>query len=125
MSAAKDNESGYSMNYAYNAQGRISSFTEKSGSTSGVTIYVKGTADGLQGYSYPGADRAITNTAFYGAGAGSLPTASAVVADIIDICRCLGNQPEQQQWTKSENVTSEMTAEMASDYAKRVGTPLC
>ncbi len=62
---------------------------------------------------------------FYGAGAGSLPTASAVVADIIDICRCLDNQPAQQQWTKSTNVTSEMTAEMAADYAKRVGTPLC
>ena len=61
---------------------------------------------------------------FYGAGAGSLPTASAVVADIIDICRCLGNQPTQQQWTKSTNVTSTMTADMAVDYAKRVGTPL-
>ena len=61
---------------------------------------------------------------FYGAGAGSLPTASAVVADIIDICRCLDNQPAQQQWTKSTDVTSTMTKEMAEDYAKRVGTPL-
>lgn len=61
---------------------------------------------------------------FYGAGAGSLPTASAVVADIIDICRCLGNQPEQQMWVKSENVTSTMTAEMQADYESRVGTPI-
>ncbi len=61
---------------------------------------------------------------FYGAGAGSLPTASAVVADIIDICRCLGNQPEQQQWVKSTNVTSEMTDAELADYTARVGMPL-
>ncbi len=61
---------------------------------------------------------------FYGAGAGSLPTASAVVADIIDICRCLGNQPSQQQWTKSENVTSTMTEAQKADYENRVGCPL-
>lgn len=32
----------------------------------------------------------VGETLYYGAGAGSLPTASAVVADIIDICRIMG-----------------------------------
>lgn len=61
---------------------------------------------------------------FYGAGAGSLPTASAVVADIIDICRAAGSQPEQQQWIKSTNVTSSMPDDVRNDYIKRVGMPI-
>ncbi len=39
---------------------------------------------------------AVGPTLYYGAGAGSLPTASAVVADIIDITRNLATQPESR-----------------------------
>ena len=42
----------------------------------------------------------LGNVMFYGAGAGSLPTASAVLADVIDIVRCGKRQPAQQQWEK-------------------------
>lgn len=44
--------------------------------------------------------RSLGDVMFYGAGAGSLPTASAIVADLVDIIRCGGNQPAQQQWTR-------------------------
>jgi homoserine dehydrogenase len=39
---------------------------------------------------------AVGPTLYYGAGAGSLPTASAVVADIIDITRALTTDPENR-----------------------------
>lgn len=64
---------------------------------------------------------ALGNVMFYGAGAGSLPTASAVVADIIDIAQNLGNQPEQQQWIAGNEVVCEMTARQRSEYEKNVG----
>ena len=37
---------------------------------------------------------------FYGQGAGSLPTASAILSDIIDVARHLkaGRQPQQESW---------------------------
>lgn len=38
----------------------------------------------------------VGETLYYGAGAGALPTASAVVADIIDIARILGADPENR-----------------------------
>jgi homoserine dehydrogenase len=39
---------------------------------------------------------AVGSTLYYGAGAGSLPTASAVVADIIDVTRTLTTDPENR-----------------------------
>ncbi len=39
---------------------------------------------------------AVGPTLYYGAGAGSLPTASAVVADIIDVARALTTDPENR-----------------------------
>ncbi len=39
---------------------------------------------------------AVGPTLYYGAGAGSLPTASAVVADIIDVARTLTTDPENR-----------------------------
>lgn len=44
--------------------------------------------------------KSLGDVMFYGAGAGSLPTASAVMADVEDILRCGGAQPEQQQWVR-------------------------
>ena len=44
--------------------------------------------------------KSLGNVMFYGAGAGSLPTASAVLADVIDIVRCGSDQPPQQLWTR-------------------------
>lgn len=41
---------------------------------------------------------------FFGRGAGKLPTAGAVVSDIIDIAAHDGNQPEQQLWVRDESV---------------------
>ena len=42
--------------------------------------------------------KSLGDVMFYGAGAGSLPTASAVLADVIDVVRCGEDQPAQQQW---------------------------
>jgi len=39
---------------------------------------------------------ALGPTLYYGAGAGALPTASAVVADIVDVVRTLGSAPENR-----------------------------
>ncbi|MDO4696805.1 MAG: homoserine dehydrogenase [Neisseria sp.] len=38
----------------------------------------------------------VGETLYYGPGAGSLPTASAVVADIVDICRLMGAEAESR-----------------------------
>ena len=46
--------------------------------------------------------RSLGDVMFYGAGAGSLPTASAVLADVIDIVRCGDKQPAQQQWRRAD-----------------------
>ena len=61
---------------------------------------------------------------FYGKGAGSLPTASAVLADVIDIVSKWGHQPLQQQWTRSENVTDELPSDVLDAYRERLGTPI-
>ena len=45
---------------------------------------------------------AIGNAMFYGPGAGKLPTASAVVADVIDVAKNPGRE-NRVLWTKSEN----------------------
>ena len=39
---------------------------------------------------------AVGSTLYYGAGAGSLPTASAVVADVVDVVRALTTDPENR-----------------------------
>ena len=61
---------------------------------------------------------------FYGKGAGSLPTASAVLADVIDLVLCAGHQPKQQLWERCENVISSLPSDSFSDYIGRVGTPI-
>lgn len=40
---------------------------------------------------------------FYGKGAGRLPTAGAVISDVIDIVSRGDDQPKQQLWTRDEN----------------------
>lgn len=47
-------------------------------------------------------DDAAGTLMFYGKGAGSMPTASSVLSDILDIIEHSGNQPIQQQWTRCE-----------------------
>jgi homoserine dehydrogenase len=45
----------------------------------------------------------VGDVMFYGPGAGSLPTASAVLSDIIDIAKCLKiSQPRQETWQVAE-----------------------
>jgi len=39
---------------------------------------------------------AVGPTLYYGAGAGSLPTASAVIADVVDVVRALTTDPENR-----------------------------
>lgn len=41
---------------------------------------------------------AFDDIMFYGKGAGSLPTASAVLSDLIDIIKYIDNQPQQMNW---------------------------
>lgn len=57
---------------------------------------------------------------FYGKGAGSLPTASAVLADIIDIANREGHQPVQMQWVRGGNITDELP----DGYAESIGMPV-
>lgn len=50
--------------------------------------------------------RAVGDVMFYGPGAGALPTASAVLADIIDIAKHLPTkQPKQETWQASDEDT--------------------
>ncbi len=58
---AKDNESSYSMTYTYDNHGRISSYTEKAGSTTGVSVSVSGSI-GIRTYRYCGKDRTLNNS---------------------------------------------------------------
>lgn len=44
--------------------------------------------------------KSLGEVMFYGAGAGSLPTASAVLADVMDLVIFAGKQPAQQQWKR-------------------------
>lgn len=68
--------------------------------------------------------KTLGDVMFYGKGAGSLPTASAVLADVMDIVSKKGHQPLQQQWTRSENVTSELPDDMLASYRERIGEPM-
>lgn len=52
---------------------------------------------------------------FYGPGAGKLPTASAVVADVIDIISCIGSEPKPIIW---EQATDDDVCDM-EEYACR------
>ena len=45
--------------------------------------------------------KSLGEVMFYGAGAGSLPTASAVLADVMDLILFAGKQPLQQQWERA------------------------
>lgn len=63
LSSAKDNESGYSMNYEYNAYtGKISKFYEKAGTVTGASVQADGSFNGIQTYRYCGPDRVLGNT---------------------------------------------------------------
>ena len=60
--SAKDNESGYSMNYEYNAYtGKISKFYEKAGTVTGAGVQADGSFNGIQTYRYCGPDRVLGN----------------------------------------------------------------
>lgn len=61
MNTAKDNESGYSMNYTYTEQGKVSSITEMAGSNSGASVSVSGSG-GVRTYRYSGKDRALNTS---------------------------------------------------------------
>ncbi len=47
---------------------------------------------------------------FYGKGAGMLPTAGAVVSDILDIAVCGDNQPKQPRWVWNEQLYRPITS---------------
>ena len=53
----------------------------------------------------------LGNIMLYGAGAGALPTASAVLADIMDIASFGDDQPQQFSWTKGTCITGELPDE--------------
>ncbi len=60
-----------------------------------------------------------------GPGAGSLPTASAVVSDILDILSFVGNQPAQRLWVRSaEAYEPEMTDEQKEETNRLLGFPI-
>ena len=62
---------------------------------------------------------------FYGKGAGKLPTAGAVVSDIIDIASRGENQPLQTPWTEDDDkFVYELPSEYLSDTVKDLGKPL-
>ncbi|MBQ7500684.1 MAG: homoserine dehydrogenase [Clostridia bacterium] len=53
----------------------------------------------------------LGNIMLYGAGAGSLPTASAVLADIMDIASFGDSQPGQFSWVRSDCIIKELKDE--------------
>ena len=62
---------------------------------------------------------------FYGKGAGKLPTASAVVSDILDIASHVGNQPVQPQWVRDAScLATALPEELASESAETLVTPV-
>ncbi|MCQ2425709.1 MAG: homoserine dehydrogenase [Lachnospiraceae bacterium] len=67
---------------------------------------------------------AVGDLLFYGRGAGKLPTASAVVSDIVDILRCGDKQPAQTLWNRDESLLVPFTEEDEKLFASTVGTPL-
>ncbi|OHX20168.1 homoserine dehydrogenase [Chromobacterium sphagni] len=70
---------------------------------------------------------ALGPTLYYGAGAGALPTASAVVADIVDITRLLTSDPEHRvphlafQPDQLQDLPILPIAEVTSSYYLRIG----
>jgi homoserine dehydrogenase len=61
---------------------------------------------------------------FYGKGAGMLPTAGAVVSDILDIAACEDKQPRQPQWTwngDSHRPMSSLPSDIAEHSEKELG----
>lgn len=68
----------------------------------------------------------VGETLYYGPGAGSLPTASAVVADIVDICRLMGAEAESRvpylafQAEQVKELTILPMDEITSSYYLRV-----
>lgn len=62
---------------------------------------------------------------FYGKGAGKLPTAGAVVSDIIDIASRGDNQPSQYVWTKDVSLLiSELSSEDKNSTSFELGYPI-
>ena len=62
---------------------------------------------------------------FFGRGAGKLPTAGAVVSDIIDIATHDGNQPGQQLWERDGSIYRDsLPAELRESSLKELGYPL-
>ncbi|SUX30397.1 homoserine dehydrogenase [Chromobacterium vaccinii] len=70
---------------------------------------------------------AVGPTLYYGAGAGALPTASAVVADIVDVTRLLTSDPEHRvphlafQPDQLQDLPILPIAEVTSSYYLRIG----
>lgn len=70
---------------------------------------------------------ALGPTLYYGAGAGALPTASAVVADIVDVTRLLTSDPEHRvphlafQPDQLQDLAILPIAEVTSSYYLRIG----
>ena len=62
---------------------------------------------------------AVGEVMFYGPGAGKLPTASAVVADVMDIARSKGTRPPVT-WEQGDDQTLCGTDELASRFYVRV-----
>ncbi len=65
LKSATDNESGYSVEYEYHENGRVSTIQEKSGDTAGTKIIASGTSNGLQAYCYPGADQKVSRNDYF------------------------------------------------------------
>ncbi len=61
---------------------------------------------------------------FYGKGAGRLPTASAVVSDVVELLRAGDEQPVQPQWVRDDSRLVPFTAEDEAAFAVSVGTPI-
>ena len=62
---------------------------------------------------------------FYGKGAGKLPTAGAVVTDILDIAKRAPHQPRQTLWRRdASSLISVLTPEEAEATGKDLGFPL-
>ena len=58
-----DNESGYSMNYEYDANtGKVKKFYEVAGGTTGAIVEAEGAFTGIQTYRYCGPDRVLGNS---------------------------------------------------------------
>ncbi len=62
---------------------------------------------------------------FYGKGAGKLPTAGAVVSDVIDIASRGADQPLQTLWTEDDSMfIYELPAELKNETSRELGKPI-